>query len=221
MSVEAELPERVYWHRGCYQYKSTELDRASGMKSWVRLGSTISETIANYHSLNRVTPEPPKSLGWLLRWYLSEIAVQLRERTLEDKRRHVLRITERIGNLDVDAVRPADIQRYVFAKGKESPNQAKQELSTMPTAASMQAGFKNPLGTIPLPTVYEPVSVTSPSQSFKISWMTSSWWMSLRFLKRHAPSPFRADWLRNPQAQSHLPQLVDTDKNLKSNALWR
>jgi len=134
MSVEAELPERVYWHRGCYQYKSTELDRASGMKSWVRLGSTISEAIASYHSLNRVTPEPPKSLGWLLRWYLSEIAVQLRERTLEDKRRHVLRITERIGGLHVNAVRLADIQMYVFARGKESPHQAKQELSTISQA---------------------------------------------------------------------------------------
>ena len=72
MSVEAELPERVYWHRGCYQYKSTELDRASGMKSWVRLGSTISEAIASYRSLNMVTPEPPKSLGWLLQWYLRD-----------------------------------------------------------------------------------------------------------------------------------------------------
>ena len=134
MSVEAELPERVYWHRGCYRYKSTELDRASGMKSWVRLGLTISEAIANYHSLNRVTPEPPKSLGWLLQWYLSESAVQLRERTLEDKRRHVLRITERIGGLHVNAVRPADIQRYVFTRGKESPHQAKQELSTISQA---------------------------------------------------------------------------------------
>lgn len=134
MSVEAELPERVYWHRGCYQYKSTELDRASGMKAWVRLGSTISEAIVSYRSLNRVTPGPPKSVGWLLRWYLSEIAVQLRERTLEDKRRHVLRITERIGDLNADAVRPADIQRYVFARGKESPHQAKQELSTISQA---------------------------------------------------------------------------------------
>jgi len=134
MSVEAELPARVYWHRGCYQHKSTELDRASGLKSWVRLGSTISEAIASYQSLNRVTPEPPKSLGWLLQWYLREIAVQLRERTLEDKRRHVLRITERIGDVNIDAVRPADIQRYVFTRGEESPHQAKQELSTISQA---------------------------------------------------------------------------------------
>ena len=134
MPVELELPERVYWHRSCYQYKSTDLDRASGMKSWIRLGSTISEALANYRSLNRVMSEPAKSLGWLLEWYLREIAVQLRERTLEDKRRHVLRIAERIGDLNVDAVRPADIQRYVFARGKESPHQAKQELSTISQA---------------------------------------------------------------------------------------
>ena len=60
MSVEAELPARVYWHRGCYQYKSTELDRASGMKSWVHLGSTISEAIASYRSLDRVIQEPQR-----------------------------------------------------------------------------------------------------------------------------------------------------------------
>ena len=134
MSVKLELPERVYWHRGCYQYKSNELDRASGMKSWVRLGHTPEAAVEAYSKLERASPAPPETLAWLLRWYLREIAVQLRERTQEDKRRHVEQISSEIGGLHVNAVRPADIQAYVFKRARRSPHQAKQELSTISQA---------------------------------------------------------------------------------------
>ena len=134
MPVKLELPERVYWHRGFYQYKSNELDRASGMKSWVKLGPTPEAAVEAYSKLERASPAPPETLAWLLRWYLREIAVQLRERTQEDKRRHVEQISSAIGDLSVSAVRPADIQAYVFKRAIRSPHQAKQELSTISQA---------------------------------------------------------------------------------------
>ena len=125
---------RIYWRRNCYQYKSTDLDRAHGMLAWVKLSSDWEQALAQYHALSRVSKPDAKTLQWLLEWYLVEITPELRARTRLDKRQHVRQITSRIGSLQLDSVCPPDIQRYVFARAKESRHQAKQELSTLSQA---------------------------------------------------------------------------------------
>ena len=152
-----QLPKRVYWRRNCYQYKATDLDRLHGMTAWVRLSPDPDEAIDAYYQLKRIASSDQKTLGWLLDWYLKEIACDLRPRTRLDKAAHVRHIKNRIGGAVVSLIRPSDIQKYVFARSKESPNQAKQELSTISQAFRWGRRFgyvsENPANDIATPRI--------------------------------------------------------------------
>ncbi len=46
-------PQRVYWHRGQYQYKASAADRKNGFKAWTPLGPDLATAIEKYDRLHR------------------------------------------------------------------------------------------------------------------------------------------------------------------------
>lgn len=66
-------------------------------------------------------------------FYFTEIIPQLEitERGVIDKKQHIKRIKERLGDLDVSVVRTREIQLYVWDRQKESKDGARAECNTL------------------------------------------------------------------------------------------
>ena len=121
-------PQRVYWHRGQYQYKASAADRKNGFKAWTPLGPDLATAIEKYDRLHRLDNEHIGSVNWLIDWYMEEIAPAiLSERTMTDRKACFKKLKVYFKDTDASRLKPHHIQQYVSRRATEAPRRARME----------------------------------------------------------------------------------------------
>lgn len=129
-----DRPPRVYWRRNSWQYKARSEEVTILGKNWVKLGVTavecrfkyaqIKETLTHSGGMDRLFTRFEK-------YVLEPNLVEYSDRTLADKRGHVVKLRKVFGKMAPQSLRPTHCARYLDERGKKSKSQANQEFNTL------------------------------------------------------------------------------------------
>jgi integrase len=127
-----DRPKRVYWHQNQWMYKSTDVERQRGMKSWIPLGTDLDAVASKLQQVRLPELEPPGTFAWLANWYLDEIAPNhLSPRTIDDRKQCINRLIAAFPDTPAHLIAPNNVQTYIYSRMKSSPRRAKMEYTTM------------------------------------------------------------------------------------------
>jgi len=133
-----KLCPRVYWHRGQWQYQPARALRPSWKQlnlseRWIPLGDDDAQAYKRFGKLLQQLNSPTRKTGMMaiFDYYENFIVPTKGKRTQEDKLGHLKRLRVAFGHLEPSQVTTAGCQRYCDKRGKSSPHQANQEISTL------------------------------------------------------------------------------------------
>lgn len=125
-----ELPKRVYFKHGAYYYVPRPGERhLYGGKSWIRLGTTKAEAMAECARL--VGREQQGTMRAVFSRYRRDVLPTKGERTRKDQDVYLDRLESAFGQFRPDQVETTDVYRYLDHRGQTAPVAANREISLL------------------------------------------------------------------------------------------
>ena len=121
------LPSYVYLVARAKPYKL--LLPQGGSKSFATLGEVLREWAIHYGGDEAAGGS--MRLGALMDRYMAEVLPTKRERTQVDYRGHIGKLRPVFGDMDVRALRPTHVHKYLQLRGRQSVHQANREVAVL------------------------------------------------------------------------------------------
>ncbi|GAB2798847.1 tyrosine-type recombinase/integrase [Halomonas shantousis] len=122
---------RVYWRKGAWRYMCNSRQKALVGKSWIRLGATEEEALAEFKRWEeRLFPKA--GMGRLFDRYEAEIIPAKPSSATRDSNRNELkRLRSVFAECELEDIGVHDVYAYMDARGAQSKTQANHELALL------------------------------------------------------------------------------------------
>ena len=114
-----QLPPNVRHKHGAYYY-------VSPTRKWVRLGSTLEESLPKYQEVMADRPADG-TLGAVIERYMKTVAPAKAPRTYDDNKKESQLLLKVFGKMRPTDVRPMHVAKYLDERGKDAPIRANRE----------------------------------------------------------------------------------------------
>lgn len=125
------MPKRVYWKHGAWYYVPRPSERhLYGGRSWVRLGRTKAEALAEAARIVGGR-EAAGTLRAVFIRYRREVLPTKGERTQRDQGDYLDRLQRAFGHIAPDQVEATHVYKYLDARGRTAPVAANREIALL------------------------------------------------------------------------------------------
>lgn len=134
-----KLCKRVYWYRHKWRFRPAQHHRSALLKlgrptSWVPLSDNDREAMrALTHLLDLIDKNSDLMTGMkrVLDRYEQQLVPTMALATRKGKLAHLVRLRRSFGHMEPDQITTPMVQEYLDRRGRTSPSQANQEISTL------------------------------------------------------------------------------------------